>query len=438
MNSNGDGNNRSSASLDQENIFYVPQILNLPQQQQRPLSMSGGLLGDGSAASFHSRNARDQVIVEMLQQQQRGPAENMFQAQGPTSEFYGNIHQLRQLLGNSSAVPFLVRDPKWPGFTPLNSSQLIRDTPLAQYTQSATSGLPGSIEQNYGVFPNSNTMLNSVAAYPALFQVPDSSSSRLSSEQFFLRTIPSNRSLPTGTFMATYPDIPHSLLDGLLSPALTSTAVSQRSAATSAQGMLGSNRPLFSMPEITATASAKTRSLQSSPRVSYEIGETAGISLVSNGIARASGGSACGTNLLTGRSATTKSFEKASDYDSSQTHDNSSRRNKRKYEHESFAQKLHRIVTNLENEGNEDIMSFLDEGGLWVHEPDIFVKEIMPKYFRGNTWASFRRQLFSYQFPIVKHGRHKGAFQNPHFLRGRPELCARIIRDDKYDKKKST
>ncbi|KAL7577316.1 hypothetical protein ACA910_002054 [Epithemia clementina (nom. ined.)] len=285
MNSNGDGNNRSSASLDQENIVYFPQILNLPQQQQRPLSMSGGLLGDGSAASFHSRNARDQVIVEMLQQQQRGPAENMFQAQGPTSEFYGNIHQLRQLLGNSSAVPFLVRDPKWPGFTPLNSSQLIRDTPLAQYTQSATSGLPGSIEQNYGVFPNSNTMLNSVAAYPALsqhnnVQVPGSSSSRLSREQFFLRTIPSNRSLPTGTSMATYPDIPYSLLDGLLSPALTSTAVSQRSAATLAQRMLGSNRPLFSMPGITATASAKTRSLQSSPRVSYEIGETAGISLV--------------------------------------------------------------------------------------------------------------------------------------------------------------
>ena len=112
------------------------------------------------------------------------------------------------------------------------------------------------------------------------------------------------------------------------------------------------------------------------------------------------------------------------------------KRKKRKYDHESFAQKLHRIVTTLEAEGKGHIMSFLDEGGLWVHEPTVFVEKIMPNYFRGNTWASFRRQLFSYRFPIVKQGRLKGAFTNPLFLRGHPELCERIIRDDKYDKKR--
>ena len=110
-------------------------------------------------------------------------------------------------------------------------------------------------------------------------------------------------------------------------------------------------------------------------------------------------------------------------------------RTKRKYNHESFAQKLHRIVTSLENSGRGHIMSFLDEGGLWVHKPDVFVEEVMPQYFRGTTWACFRRQLFSYRFPIQKDGPNKGAFCNPQFLRGRPELCATIERDDKYDKK---
>ena len=110
-------------------------------------------------------------------------------------------------------------------------------------------------------------------------------------------------------------------------------------------------------------------------------------------------------------------------------------RTKRKYNHESFAQKLHRIVTNLENSGRGHIMSFLDEGGLWVHKPDVFVEEVMPQYFRGTTWACFRRQLFSYRFPVQKDGPNKGAFCNPQFLRGRPELCATIERDDKYDKK---
>ena len=92
-------------------------------------------------------------------------------------------------------------------------------------------------------------------------------------------------------------------------------------------------------------------------------------------------------------------------------------RHKREYNHESFAQKLHRIVTDLEASGQHHIMCFLDiGGGLWIHDPNTFVESIMPKYFRGRTWACFRRQLFSYRFPIQKHGPLKGSFQNPFFV----------------------
>ncbi|KAL7561279.1 hypothetical protein ACA910_022550 [Epithemia clementina (nom. ined.)] len=111
------------------------------------------------------------------------------------------------------------------------------------------------------------------------------------------------------------------------------------------------------------------------------------------------------------------------------------KRKKRKYSHESFVQKLHRVVTDLESTGRSDVVSFLEEGGLWVHKPDVFVKQIMPQYYRGNTWACFRRQLFSYGFPMEKSGENKGAYLNTSFLRGHPELCAFIERDDRYDKK---
>ena len=113
----------------------------------------------------------------------------------------------------------------------------------------------------------------------------------------------------------------------------------------------------------------------------------------------------------------------------------SQRRTKRQYTHESFAQKLHRIVSDLEDGGRANIVSFLDDGGLRVHARETFVNEIIPLYFRGCTWASFRRQLVSYGFPFQKTGPLQGAYQNPFFLRGRPELCALIERDDSYDRK---
>ncbi|KAL7574100.1 hypothetical protein ACA910_014792 [Epithemia clementina (nom. ined.)] len=110
--------------------------------------------------------------------------------------------------------------------------------------------------------------------------------------------------------------------------------------------------------------------------------------------------------------------------------------NKRKYTHEAFPHKLHRIVTQLEAEGKHHVVSFLKEGGIWVQDRQTFVNEIMPLYFRAQGWSSFRRQLFSYRFPALPPSeRRKGAFTNPLFLRDKPELCNKIQRDDKHDKK---
>ena len=111
-----------------------------------------------------------------------------------------------------------------------------------------------------------------------------------------------------------------------------------------------------------------------------------------------------------------------------------SNQKKRKYHHETFAQKLHRLITDAESEGKGDVISFLDDGGFRVSKPQVFVQDIMGKYFRGNSWSSFRRQLFSYRFPVVKYGPNMGAYRNPLFLRGRPELSKYIERDTRYDR----
>ncbi|KAL7576243.1 hypothetical protein ACA910_013722 [Epithemia clementina (nom. ined.)] len=118
-------------------------------------------------------------------------------------------------------------------------------------------------------------------------------------------------------------------------------------------------------------------------------------------------------------------------------HTEERKQKKRKYDHESFPQKLHRLITNVERQGPVDIISFVDEGGFRVDKQQVFVDEIMGDYFRGNSWSSFRRQLFSYNFPIQKAGRNKGAFLNPQFIRGRPELSKLIEREGRYDRTKN-
>ena len=107
------------------------------------------------------------------------------------------------------------------------------------------------------------------------------------------------------------------------------------------------------------------------------------------------------------------------------------KRKRRQYRHESFVCRLHRIVTQMEAEGRTDIISFNEDGGgFFLHQPDIFEKEIMPNYFRGRKFCTFRRQLTSYGFSRLRTG---GAYRNPHFVRGRPDLCDDIIRDKRYD-----
>ena len=61
---------------------------------------------------------------------------------------------------------------------------------------------------------------------------------------------------------------------------------------------------------------------------------------------------------------------------------------------EPFPEKVHRMLTDAEENGNDDILSFFPHGRAFgIHKPDRFVKEILGKYVRQSQMSSFQRQL---------------------------------------------
>lgn len=61
---------------------------------------------------------------------------------------------------------------------------------------------------------------------------------------------------------------------------------------------------------------------------------------------------------------------------------------------EPFPEKVHRLITDAEADGNEDIVSFLPHGrAFMIHDQKRFVKELLGKYLRQTQMSSFHRQL---------------------------------------------
>jgi len=105
------------------------------------------------------------------------------------------------------------------------------------------------------------------------------------------------------------------------------------------------------------------------------------------------------------------------------------RRTKRKYQHEAFPQKLYRILVDAERNGESHIISFTSSGEAFrVHDPRSFARDIIPRYFRHNQYHSFQRQLCMYNFERIVFGQEVGAYTHPLLRKGRPDLCAHILR----------
>lgn len=96
----------------------------------------------------------------------------------------------------------------------------------------------------------------------------------------------------------------------------------------------------------------------------------------------------------------------------------------------SFPLKLQRILDKLEADGSSaDIVSWQSHGRAFtVHDPERFVNEIMPLYFKQTKYSSFQRQCHMYRFERITAGLDKNAYHNEYFLRGRPDLAVKLQR----------
>jgi hypothetical protein len=96
---------------------------------------------------------------------------------------------------------------------------------------------------------------------------------------------------------------------------------------------------------------------------------------------------------------------------------------------DTFPHKLYRMVAEVEEKGNDNIVSFFPHGkAVAIHKPHEFVREIMPKYFTTSRMSSFQRQLNSYGFWRITEGQDKGGYFHDSFLKGRKTLIKKIKR----------
>jgi hypothetical protein len=96
---------------------------------------------------------------------------------------------------------------------------------------------------------------------------------------------------------------------------------------------------------------------------------------------------------------------------------------------EPFPEKLHRMLQEVEEAGDSDIISFFSHGRAFgVHDPEQFVSKIMPKYFKQSRLSSFQRQLNLYGFTRISSGADTGGYYHELFLKGRPALCVHMRR----------
>jgi len=94
-----------------------------------------------------------------------------------------------------------------------------------------------------------------------------------------------------------------------------------------------------------------------------------------------------------------------------------------------FPAQLYRMLREVEAQGLDYIISWLGDGrSFQVHEPEEFVKQVLPRYFRCSKMKSFQRQLNFYKFVRAVNGPMEGSYSHPQFIKGQEHLIRGIKR----------
>lgn len=91
---------------------------------------------------------------------------------------------------------------------------------------------------------------------------------------------------------------------------------------------------------------------------------------------------------------------------------------------------LYNMLDSAEDQGFSGIVSWLPHGRAFsVYDSKSFVEQVMPKFFRQSKISSFQRQLNLYGFcRLTGQSSDRGGYYNEFFLRGRPDLTAKMHR----------
>lgn len=103
-----------------------------------------------------------------------------------------------------------------------------------------------------------------------------------------------------------------------------------------------------------------------------------------------------------------------------------------------FPCKLYRMLMDSETQGLTHIVSWHKDGRSFrVHNPQAFVDEVMPKYFKKAKYRSFQRQCNLYGFQRVTAVKPfwDSCYHHPAFVRGETGCCIQLHRPVRGTKK---
>jgi len=95
------------------------------------------------------------------------------------------------------------------------------------------------------------------------------------------------------------------------------------------------------------------------------------------------------------------------------------------------------LMTLLDEPSNSDVATFMPDGKSFaILKPDVFTKELMPRYFKMTKFTSFVRKLYRWGFRQAEERGKSGAvaYRHPLFRRGELSLCRKIRFQKKENK----
>ena len=96
-----------------------------------------------------------------------------------------------------------------------------------------------------------------------------------------------------------------------------------------------------------------------------------------------------------------------------------------------FPIRLHRLIVAAEAENRRDIIHFSKAGDSFVLvDRDALMSDLVPRFFRLRSFASFRRQMCLYDFEKDVRSANQTEYRHPLFHRDRPEDLVKLLRKD--------